>query len=543
MPHPKKKTVRISFQSPGTKPPVFLAGTFTYPAWQPKEMDHRAKPEVEGKEPSDELEFYGTYDVPEGNHQYKFRLGDGDWWVCDESSETGRLLNSEDCAWLNSLLMVVLDEAGNRNNLLRVASQSLTTQDRAKTSVPEKKHAHARPHISWGATDPNPVWDLIGIDPAEASNDQHLLSPPIHELDCPLREHHDPDHPTYLAKAADAYRCDESSINPTGTRGESKVNGSKSEVDDEAVSQAVKPRPSVIRVSPTNVREHLFIPAPKNTPVFHETLASPPRQQDDERSLSPYGSQGSRTFGSYKANDLDAIQDIRFRNTTLASTPEEEEDLPDTEEMDCLNDESPQRRQLSHADIQSVRRSMTHLAAKSNQRLVNSAESDQTTPYDPDDHSEAPRLPHEALTPMTPQNTFPRSNTMTPKLFPQAHSRIPTISLLNDPILAAFPTGDHGLLSRRAAAANGKEKLGDKLGHEWIGGEDLMSDEEEDEQPLSAMTHSPTFSHEVPLDYQQIRQESLHRRLSSATGKWPDSHATTRIYRKLSYATVQGCVH
>ena len=85
----RKHTVRISLQSPGTKPPVYIAGSFTDPSWDPLEMEYRPRSQEKDREPSNELEFYGMYNVPEGNHQYKFRLGDGDWWVCDESSETG----------------------------------------------------------------------------------------------------------------------------------------------------------------------------------------------------------------------------------------------------------------------------------------------------------------------------------------------------------------------------------------------------------------------------------------------------------------------
>ena len=90
MAQPRNQTIRFSFRKPETKPPVYLAASFTDPSWHPNEMNHRPVSDGEETEASVELEFYSTYQVPEGDHQYKFRLGDGDWWVCDETSETGK---------------------------------------------------------------------------------------------------------------------------------------------------------------------------------------------------------------------------------------------------------------------------------------------------------------------------------------------------------------------------------------------------------------------------------------------------------------------
>jgi len=52
------------------------------------------------KQPSGEYAFVRSFDVEEGEYQYKFRLGPGDWWVCDEKKPT------------------VDDGMGNRNNLV-----------------------------------------------------------------------------------------------------------------------------------------------------------------------------------------------------------------------------------------------------------------------------------------------------------------------------------------------------------------------------------------------------------------------------------------
>ena len=39
-----------------------------------------------------ELEFFKDFYVAEGHWRYKFRLGPGDWWVCNETVATGMSL-------------------------------------------------------------------------------------------------------------------------------------------------------------------------------------------------------------------------------------------------------------------------------------------------------------------------------------------------------------------------------------------------------------------------------------------------------------------
>lgn len=76
------KTIRLTRQD--LSPPVFLAGTFT--EWQPSlEMDHETV--IESNE--NRQAFYKTIDLKPGEHQYKFRLGHGDWWIIDDAAETG----------------------------------------------------------------------------------------------------------------------------------------------------------------------------------------------------------------------------------------------------------------------------------------------------------------------------------------------------------------------------------------------------------------------------------------------------------------------
>jgi hypothetical protein len=77
--------VTITYAHPGTHPPIYLAGSFSDPAWQPQEM-HVTKDE--------RGEHYFSKDIklqPGKAYQYKFRIGEGDWWVLDETAPVGML--------------------------------------------------------------------------------------------------------------------------------------------------------------------------------------------------------------------------------------------------------------------------------------------------------------------------------------------------------------------------------------------------------------------------------------------------------------------
>ncbi|KAL8841454.1 MAG: hypothetical protein Q9170_000917 [Blastenia crenularia] len=82
--------IKLTFTCPGACPPVFVAGSFTVPGWQPHELEYSVV--TSGANATDHQPrygFYRTFDLPAGTFQYKFRLGHkGDWWVCDGSVET-----------------------------------------------------------------------------------------------------------------------------------------------------------------------------------------------------------------------------------------------------------------------------------------------------------------------------------------------------------------------------------------------------------------------------------------------------------------------
>ena len=76
-------SVTLTYRQRGTRPPIFVAGTFTEPPWTPQEMECAAGEDGE-------LVFSKTCVLRPGEDvQYKFRVGTGDWWVLDESSPTG----------------------------------------------------------------------------------------------------------------------------------------------------------------------------------------------------------------------------------------------------------------------------------------------------------------------------------------------------------------------------------------------------------------------------------------------------------------------
>ena len=84
-----KRLVKITYKHTGARPPVYVAGSFTTPAWEPQELE--AMPVSEADKTSvasdgSEYAFSKQFEVAVGDWQYKFRLGEGDWWVCDESA-------------------------------------------------------------------------------------------------------------------------------------------------------------------------------------------------------------------------------------------------------------------------------------------------------------------------------------------------------------------------------------------------------------------------------------------------------------------------
>ena len=79
---PKSVSVTVRYSKPGSQPPIFLAGSFSDPAWHPEEMQYTTSE-------AGEHDFYKEVQVEEGSaYQYKFRIGEGEWML-NEDSPTG----------------------------------------------------------------------------------------------------------------------------------------------------------------------------------------------------------------------------------------------------------------------------------------------------------------------------------------------------------------------------------------------------------------------------------------------------------------------
>ncbi|KAI0999058.1 hypothetical protein K3495_g9136 [Podosphaera aphanis] len=103
---------RIEYSHPETKPPVFIAGTFADSEWQPIEMN------AVKEETSDEYKYDIRLKLRTGeDHQYKFRIGEGQWWVLNEDEPT------------------VTDDMGNRNNLLQTGVEKGPWTEKAHKGI------------------------------------------------------------------------------------------------------------------------------------------------------------------------------------------------------------------------------------------------------------------------------------------------------------------------------------------------------------------------------------------------------------------------
>jgi hypothetical protein len=80
----KKVSVNITYTRSGAQPPIFLAGSFSDPKWEPQEMEYTT-------DENRDYHFHKEVEVDEGgSYQYKFRIGAGDWWELNEQAPTGR---------------------------------------------------------------------------------------------------------------------------------------------------------------------------------------------------------------------------------------------------------------------------------------------------------------------------------------------------------------------------------------------------------------------------------------------------------------------
>lgn len=112
--------VVITYHKPGTRPPIYVAGTFSDPPWQPLEMEHTMR---EDGEHEFKKEVYGEAG---STIQYKFRVGEGDWWVLDGETPT------------------VTDNAGNTNHILEVKPLKERVLPHIPKGLPTERNAKVR---------------------------------------------------------------------------------------------------------------------------------------------------------------------------------------------------------------------------------------------------------------------------------------------------------------------------------------------------------------------------------------------------------------
>jgi len=104
----------ITYHKPGTRPPLYVAGTFSTPSWEPYKMEPTARED-------------GDYDfkkevrgAPGSEIQYKFRIGDGDWWVLQDDHPT------------------TTDGSGNTNNVLVLNAEESKEPQNGGTSATQR---------------------------------------------------------------------------------------------------------------------------------------------------------------------------------------------------------------------------------------------------------------------------------------------------------------------------------------------------------------------------------------------------------------------
>ncbi|KAK1980486.1 hypothetical protein LZ30DRAFT_125935 [Colletotrichum cereale] len=153
-------SVTITYKKPGTQPPIFVAGSFSDPQWQPQEMQFTT-------EDGGEHTFHKNIEVPPSSQiQYKFRVGLGDWWVLNEDAPTAT------------------DASGNRNNLLTAPDLQKDKQpngdngEKSAEAFESMEAPNAAPDSSASQPEPKPKT----IDHLKDEERQRLSSTPIEQV-------------------------------------------------------------------------------------------------------------------------------------------------------------------------------------------------------------------------------------------------------------------------------------------------------------------------------------------------------------------------
>ncbi|EGE81237.2 PT repeat family protein [Blastomyces dermatitidis ATCC 18188] len=124
-----RSTINVAIRRSSKSPAIFLAASFTEPAWEPVELDVKPLPpsasqdtteQTNGHVPDTQYEFSKSFEVALGKHHYKFREGLEGAWFYDKDVESA------------------VDNEGNENNVLVVEPVTATKKP---TDSPEKEDA------------------------------------------------------------------------------------------------------------------------------------------------------------------------------------------------------------------------------------------------------------------------------------------------------------------------------------------------------------------------------------------------------------------
>ena len=124
-----------------------------------------------------EYTFTKEVEIEEGKeYQYKFRVGEGDWWLLNEDEPTGTysLMMRVNCStstnvynplnfpYNTNLTNAATDSAGNRNNLLAVPIH----EEEKVAEVEDTKDMEERSHST--AAEPAPATPIMMVDKADS---------------------------------------------------------------------------------------------------------------------------------------------------------------------------------------------------------------------------------------------------------------------------------------------------------------------------------------------------------------------------------------
>jgi hypothetical protein len=225
--------VTVTYSSPGLQPPVYITTSLSEPQWDLLEMDCK-------RTPNGEHEFAKTFHAAEGEYQYKFRLGPGDWWVCDESKPT------------------VADGFGARNNRLMVSG-----------NVPIKKRA-AEPQKS--SANDGAVFDSPSVSHKRDHDERHETH------HAPLLAHEKLEHPATKLGVPPENVPVTFSRQDTLSLGDDDNDGNDGDAEASRSSKSsnlsTEARPVVERI-PTPSLDEDEDPADEAPLMRHETLSSP----------------------------------------------------------------------------------------------------------------------------------------------------------------------------------------------------------------------------------------------------------------------------